>query len=91
MVKWFLSAITEIGRKPPSGLWARLVAGLSFSRSFRVVLALFAYRDVECMVDTLQRAVPVPQLQVVVHRALRRRVFGRASVSWRKRALLQQL
>jgi hypothetical protein len=27
------------------------------------------------MVDALQRAVPVPQLQIVVHRALRRQVF----------------
>src|SRR5258706_16321146 len=36
---------------------------------------LLAHRDIERVVDTLQRAIPVPQLQIIVHCTLWRQVF----------------
>ena len=37
---------------------------------------LLALRHVQRVMDALQGAVPVPELEIVVHRALRRQVFG---------------
>ena len=37
---------------------------------------LLAHRDVKRMVDALQRAVPIPQLEIMVHRAFRRQILG---------------
>ena len=37
---------------------------------------LLAHRDVKRIVDALQRAVPIPQLEIMVHRALRWKIFG---------------
>src|ERR1700745_464589 len=36
---------------------------------------LLAHRDIERVVDTLQRAIPVPQLQIIVHCTLWRQIF----------------
>ena len=37
---------------------------------------LLAHRHVQRMVDTLQRAVPIPQFEIMVHRAFRRQILG---------------
>lgn len=37
---------------------------------------LLAHRHIERMMDALQRAVPVPQVEIVVDRALGRKVLG---------------
>ena len=37
---------------------------------------LLAHRDVKRIVDALQRAVPIPQLEIMVHRAFRRQILG---------------
>ena len=42
-------------------------------------LSKFETFHVECMVDSIQRAVVVPQVEVIMHRAARRQVFGKRS------------
>src|SRR3954465_3171352 len=37
---------------------------------------LLALRHVQRVMDALQGAVPVPELEIVVHRALRRQILG---------------
>ena len=44
-------------------------------RARRAPVAL-AGLDIERMVDALQRAVPIPQLEIMVHRAFRRQILG---------------
>jgi len=39
--------------------------------------SLFAHRNVKRMVDALQRAVPIPQLEIMMHRAFRREILGK--------------
>jgi hypothetical protein len=42
----------------------------------RFASSLFAHRDVKCMMDALQRAVPVPQHEVIMRGAFRRQILG---------------
>jgi hypothetical protein len=41
----------------------------------RFASSRLADRDIERLVDTLQRAVPIPQLKIEMRRALRRQIF----------------
>ena len=42
----------------------------------RLSALLLAHRDVQFVMNALQRAVPVPELEIVIHRALGRQVLG---------------
>src|SRR6266403_1548925 len=53
--------------KPP---FLRTLRGLRVDDRYRrtcLTSFLLAHRDIERVVDTLQRAIPVPQLQIIVH------------------------
>lgn len=41
-----------------------------------VATRLLAHHHVKRMVDAIQRAVPIPQLEIMVHRAFRRQILG---------------
>src|ERR1700747_2335666 len=61
--------------KPP---FLRTLRGLRVDDRYRrtcLTSFLLAHRDIERVVDTLQRAIPVPQLQIIVHCTLWRQIF----------------
>ena len=45
---------------------------------------LLAHRDVQFVMDTLQRAIPIPELKIVVNRAFGRQVLGQSVDRWRR-------
>jgi hypothetical protein len=62
-----LNSRLGIGRlNPPDSIW-----GVSSAHG----PACISHRNVKRMVDALQRAVPIPQLEIMVHRAFRRQIL----------------
>jgi hypothetical protein len=43
-----------------------------------------ADRDIKRLVDTVQRAIPIPQLKIEMRRAFRRQIFRRRSINERE-------
>src|SRR5580693_5095359 len=66
-------------RRSPHSIFLRRLGALTVDDCrARACLAarLLAHRHIKRIVAALQRAVPIPQLEIMVHRALRRQILG---------------